>query len=577
MLPRLDPAALPTPPAGGSAPASGADGAAAIPGGDARQQALQRFLADMIGQTLPGSVLSTAADGSTLVKIADNLVRLMLPPGLTPGSDVALTVVAASPRPTFQIGNGNAGGALVYSAAPEAATPASTPTYGALASQNAPLPGAIAQSATPGAPAQQGAAGAPLPGALPNAAPAGTGASAAAGAGLSYASLAELLASVDVPVASSAAATAPGAAGTSAAAPLNPAAAALAGTLVAGAKADGAALAAALTAGLTQATTAPPPSAAALVALAQKLPTLAAALLGRAPLTPADQLPELNDGTPGAALSSAGRALTILLSAAQSLPGTPMTLVGKAPLVADGAPEPEQLAKTLRATVSESGLFYESHVTDWAKGERPLPDLLREPQMQRMMEEATAPPRPANAGPDLGAAQLVNLQLHTQEQARVQWTGQAWPGQQMQWDIRREQCQGRDGGEAGGGEPEAVWRSGVRFRFPLLGQISAAVTIVGEQVHVQVLADSDDTVATLRAYAGELETAMAAAGAPLSSLAIAADQDAAAASGTSSSSSTSSTSSTSGTPAASALPFIFPTLADHADTHHPVPADPAGG
>lgn len=556
-----------------------ADSGSTLPGGDVRQQALQRFLADMIGQTLPGEVLTNFTDGSALVKIADNLVRLLLPPGLTPGSDVALTVVAAFPRPTFQIGGGNAGGTLAYSATPaepEAGASNAAPTYGALASQDAPLPGAVRPPGAPtlstpaGAPGAPAAPGSPAAGANP----AGAGSAAPAGGGIVNASLAELLAAVDVPAAQNAVPATP-----AGAAP-NPAsaAAALANSAAAGVRANGAALAAALSAGLTPASApasplsnAPPPSAAAMAALAQKLPTLAAALLGRAPLTPADQLPELNAGTPGAALSSSGRELTILLSAAQSLPGTPMTLTGKAPLVGAGAPEPAQLAKTLRDTINESGLFYESHVADWIKGERSLPELLREPQMQRMMEEAAAPPRPANAGPDLGAAQLVNQQLHTQEQARVQWTGQAWPGQQMQWDIRREQRQGRDGKDADGGEPEAVWRSGVRFRFPLLGQISAAVTIVDDQVHVQVLADSDDTVATLRAYAGELETAMAAAGAPLSSLAIAADLEPAATAAASARNASTTTT------AATAQPYTIPALILHADTHHSLPADDAGG
>src|SRR5476651_788003 len=588
MMPRIDTGPVTLSPAGGGAMA---------PGGDARQAALQGALAGLVGQSLPAEVLSNFTDGSSLVKIAGLNVRLMLPPGVAVGSEVPLTVIAASPRPTFQFGSGGAGdlATLLYSesgAAPgNSATAAAS--YGALASQDAPLPGAprppsgaapdataaipnaaAGAAASPAAdtPAQAasaaGAATGPANPAAANATATATTPPAAAAPATAYPPADTPASPADSPATNAATTPAAYPATNSAASPagnpagnpatgqaatpaLNPPAnvaaypgaatapppaaintllAAIAAGIEAGA--DGAPAATAGAATTLAATAAAPGAAAAAAGAAapataasdaQKPGSLAATLLGRAPLTPSNQLPDLNAGTPGAALSSTARALTIMLSAAQSLPGTPMVLTGKIPLLADGPPDAGQLAKVLQETVSQSGLFYESHVSDWIKGELSLPDLTREPQMQRMLEAATAAPRPADAGPDLGAAQMVNLQLHTQEQARVQWNGQAWPGQHMQWDIRREQGQGGRGSGAEQGEPEQIWRSGVRFRFQMLGEVSAAVTIVGDQVHIQVLTDSDGAAATLRSYAGELESAMAAAGAPLSSLAIAAD------------------------------------------------------
>src|SRR5471032_1604918 len=566
MMPRIDTGPVTLSPAGGGAMA---------PGGDARQAALQGALAGLVGQSLPAEVLSNFTDGSSLVKIAGLNVRLMLPPGVAVGSEVPLTVIAASPRPTFQFGSGGAGdlATLLYSesgAAPgNSATAAAS--YGALASQDAPLPGAPrppsgaapdATAAIPNAatgPANPAAANATATATTPPAAaapatayppadtpasPADSPATNAATTPAAYPATNSAASPAGNPAGNPATGQAatpalnppanvaayPGAATATPPAAINTLLAAIAAGIEAGADGAPAATAGADT---TLAATAAAPGAAAAAAGAaapataasdaQKPGSLAATLLGRAPLTPSNQLPDLNAGTPGAALSSTARALTIMLSAAQSLPGTPMVLTGKIPLLADGPPDAGQLAKVLQETVSQSGLFYESHVSDWIKGELSLPDLTREPQMQRMLEAATAAPRPADAGPDLGAAQMVNLQLHTQEQARVQWNGQAWPGQHMQWDIRREQRQGGRGGDAEQGEPEQIWRSGVRFRFQMLGEVSAAVTIVGDQVHIQVLTDSDGAAATLRSYAGELESAMAAAGAPLSSLAIAAD------------------------------------------------------
>ncbi|MFA9219040.1 MAG: flagellar hook-length control protein FliK, partial [Sphingomonadaceae bacterium] len=110
---------------------------------------------------------------------------------------------------------------------------------------------------------------------------------------------------------------------------------------------------------------------------------------------------------------------------------------------------------------------------------------------------------------------------------RVQWQGQAWPGQPMQWEVRREppaqHAQGQDDAEP---DPQPVWRSGVRFRFALLGEVAATVTLVGEQVHIQMQTGSDASATTLRAYAGQLEQAMAAAGVALTALTIAPDSGA---------------------------------------------------
>jgi hypothetical protein len=57
----------------------------------------------------------------------------------------------------------------------------------------------------------------------------------------------------------------------------------------------------------------------------------------------------------------------------------------------------------------------------------------------------------------------------------------------------------------------------------MLGKVAANVTLVGDQVHIAVQSDSEDTAATLRAWAGALQQAMDAAGAPLASLAIKAE------------------------------------------------------
>jgi hypothetical protein len=176
---------------------------------------------------------------------------------------------------------------------------------------------------------------------------------------------------------------------------------------------------------------------------------------------------------------------------------------------------PEQMAAALRNAVAHSGLFYESHVAEWAAGKRPVAELMQEPQMQRApLPAADTQPR-ALPQSDPATAQFINLQLQTQENARVVWQGQPWPGQDMHWEIQRDAPESQHGGEQA---PEPAWRSALRLRFELLGNIGANIVMVGEQIHIQLDAGSSQVGALLREHAGKLDAAMEASGNPLSSL-----------------------------------------------------------
>ncbi|SDA44544.1 MULTISPECIES: flagellar hook-length control protein FliK [unclassified Janthinobacterium] len=246
----------------------------------------------------------------------------------------------------------------------------------------------------------------------------------------------------------------------------------------------------------------------------------AATLLSRAPLTPANLLPALAGDTPAPELSTTARAISSVLVQAESVPGAPVALVGKTPLMATPGADPAQVAQKLRDAVGSSGLFYESHVAEWAEGKRPLASLLLEPQMQKAQQG-----EPQKTGTDLASAQLINMQLHTHEQARVQWQGEAWPGQKMQWDISKDAPEGQQQEHADDGEEATAWRSNVRFQFPLLGDLAAHVVLQGGRVAIQMQAGSEASAATLRQHAARLEAALDAAGWPLASLSIAGKSD----------------------------------------------------
>jgi hypothetical protein len=243
-----------------------------------------------------------------------------------------------------------------------------------------------------------------------------------------------------------------------------------------------------------------------------------AALLGKAPLIPADQLPALDHDSAPASLSDAAKVITSVLAAASKT--APSAILSLAPLVRAPTVEPAKLAAAFRDAIGNSGLFYESHVAEWSDGKRPLAELMREPQMQRAAN-ANAPEAGGRAqapATDPAIAQLINLQLTAHEQARVAWQGQVWPGQDLQWEINKD---APEGGAGAGGEPEPAWRSAVRLRFALLGEIAATVAMAGDRLHIQLQAGSSDVGRLLREHAGQLSAAMEAAGTPLTSLNIA--------------------------------------------------------
>lgn len=272
---------------------------------------------------------------------------------------------------------------------------------------------------------------------------------------------------------------------------------------------------------------------------------------------------------PGAtiSLSNAGRLIGNMLQQTQE-GSMPTALVGKTPLLSTpGAPAP-QIATALQNTIAFSGLFYESHVAQWALGARPAADLLREPPAKRVATSILGTPQPAAASePEAGselnrlvsnlrglvmgeraqpadvpktalparsadlqeaitpvsskqpelagteAVKLISLQLDALEQRRVMWQGELFPGQPLEWEISDETPQkGKEQAEA-----EPVWNSTVRFSLPTLGAVSASVRLVGDKVQIQVNTPSAETASALRTHGELLADALGAAGSPLES------------------------------------------------------------
>lgn len=199
-------------------------------------------------------------------------------------------------------------------------------------------------------------------------------------------------------------------------------------------------------------------------------------------------------------LSSLGKWLAGVVRDVPSLPIMQGTLLES----------PEQggsvLADRLKSALTQSGLFYESHLAQWALGGLSLAELLKEPQgklsrvARRDTPESDTEEQAAIA--DSRTLPLVKEQLHLLNSGVLAWRGEAWPGQEMQLAITAGDS------DAGEREIEATLSLGM----PRLGQVEAKLRFGRDGLSVEFVCDRDGSAVVLKNGGGELRTALAAAG-----------------------------------------------------------------
>ncbi len=254
-------------------------------------------------------------------------------------------------------------------------------------------------------------------------------------------------------------------------------------------------------------------------------------------------------------LSTAARLLGNLLPGAKPAP-----LADARPVLAAPTAASRPIAQALRQLLQASGLSYESHVADWAQGQRPLSALLTEPQGRLSPGPippgaATAAPlphaspapgtSPVGAGPaapgipsetgpggatsaaalPVAAAShtlpqplipVVQQQLAYLTQGVVMWQGALWPGQPMEWRLQVEDDAGSGAGDGPVGE--RAWTSTLTLDLPRLGRVQARLRLAGQAVQVHL--SSPHSAAKLSAAQGELARGIAGAGLALEAFAV---------------------------------------------------------
>jgi hypothetical protein len=219
------------------------------------------------------------------------------------------------------------------------------------------------------------------------------------------------------------------------------------------------------------------------------------------------------DGADTASLSPAAHLLGKIIQIAASSE-TRLALVGAHPVVETPKADPSRICAALHDRLAMSGLFHEAHVAEWADGKRSLLSLSQEPQQQLgqpLLRDGESAVGAETISPDL--ARLVCLQLDALEHRRLLWCGEAWPGQAMQWSVRKETTERPAGQEANEDEErDRVWSTTVHLELPALGTISASLRVHGDRISIRVAAADPSVAVSLKSRDAELRRNLDAAG-----------------------------------------------------------------
>ncbi|MDF0604213.1 flagellar hook-length control protein FliK [Neisseriaceae bacterium TC5R-5] len=222
------------------------------------------------------------------------------------------------------------------------------------------------------------------------------------------------------------------------------------------------------------------------------------------------------------ALSPASKALGQLLAAAQE-GETGAVLENQhtaKPVVVNVAQQPVlKVAEELQQGIKQSGLFYESHLKDFANGRTTLADIQQEPQAKMSPALNQAEQLAPSLRPQLQElGHLVQRQLNGLEHQQLQFQGMAWPGQPMQLVIEQDKVS--EDRQGNGAEELTTWSTSLALHLPALGGMSARIRLVGNAVQVSFAAEEKLAASLINRQAGRLESGLAAAGLSLASLVV---------------------------------------------------------
>ena len=243
-----------------------------------------------------------------------------------------------------------------------------------------------------------------------------------------------------------------------------------------------------------------------------------------------------------ARVSDTGRWLSTLLGETSGQAPAQATLGLLRTLLSGPPTDAALLGATLQQGLRESGLFYESHLARWFGGDFALDDILKEPQgrLSPRLAQAVPPEMAHTAATDelvrasvrtgspeimeavfkkVGSGMahegiadqrtlpMVNQQLSTLQNGQMIFSGNLFPGQNLEWKVAE-----REAGRNESGGRERSWETSVTISLPNLGPVTASLVLDGSRVAVTVQAENSSAVPVLESGRERLTEQLEGAG-----------------------------------------------------------------
>ena len=190
----------------------------------------------------------------------------------------------------------------------------------------------------------------------------------------------------------------------------------------------------------------------------------------------------------------------------------PAQIRSTAPLIPGKPDLPVVLATALRNAISQSGLFYESHLEQWLNGALPIEALKLEPQAALPAilgfsagepgSPAVAQPQSAQPQPNLVQEPMAWLQQNLVQQLSLlsnpalAWSGQVWPGQNVLVQTSRDGAKSVDG--------EAPWVTRLNLEMPRLGKVEIVISLDNRGVDLDIRGEAAAALRTMQARLADL-------------------------------------------------------------------------
>lgn len=167
------------------------------------------------------------------------------------------------------------------------------------------------------------------------------------------------------------------------------------------------------------------------------------------------------------------------------------------------------VSQQLKMAISNSGLFYESHLQEFVEGHRSLAELKQEPQnkLHFLMQS------------------LLPQQLHILEHQRLSWHGEVWANQRMDWGIYIQNQQNKEHPSYANEDEQAAIASDLTLHLPHLGKVTAKISLRDGRMRIAFLAEQENALRLLKEKSPALASAIESNGQRLESLTLTRDSN----------------------------------------------------